>query len=106
MIELQPNEFGAAFCLFDEIDHSAALVHSILEGNSPGRVFVDRRAAPSAAYLVHKGAFHYVAGSPADREFSQALVPLIFDDLPLDRGSRSWSCSRSPRLGGTNSTCC
>ena len=62
MIELSPHEFGAVSSLFDRIEHNVALVRSVIEGNSPGRVFVDHREVPSSAYLVHEGAFHYVRG--------------------------------------------
>ena len=81
MIELSPDAFRAVTPLFDGVDHSIALVHAVIEGSSPGRVFADRVDAPSCAYLVHEGAFHYVGGNAAHRGFHQAMLSLIFDDV-------------------------
>lgn len=81
MIELSPHEFHTVSSLFKGIEHSVALVYSVIEGNSPGRVFVDRLDTPSSVYLFHEEAFHYVGGSAADSSFNQAMVSLIFDDV-------------------------
>lgn len=81
MIELRPDEFDVVRPLFDGIEHSVALVHSVIEGNSPGRVFVDRRESPSSAYLIHEGAFHYVAGDPSNGEFNDAMIAYLFDEV-------------------------
>jgi len=81
MIELSSHEFGSVSSLFDGIEHNVALVHSVIEGNSPGRVFVDRRESPSSAYLIHEGAFHYVAGDPSNGEFNDAMIAYLFDEV-------------------------
>ena len=81
MIELRPDEFGVVRPLFDGIERNVALVHSVIEGNSPGRVFVDRRESPSSAYLIHEGAFHYVAGDPSNGEFNDAMIAYLFDEV-------------------------
>ncbi len=51
MKELKPSEFHNVTPLFDKIGHSAALVFSVLEGSSPGRVFVDDLKSPRVALL-------------------------------------------------------
>jgi RimJ/RimL family protein N-acetyltransferase len=81
MLELQTPEFYTVADLFNGIDHNAALVFSVIEGNSRGRIFVDRPVSPSSVFLLHEGAFSFVGGSPNHSEFIQALEPLIFDDL-------------------------
>ena len=67
--------------MFEGIDHSVALVHAVLEGNSPGRVFVDRSQSPSSAYVILDGAFHYMAGDPSNREFNDAMIASLFDEV-------------------------
>lgn len=84
MIELDTHDFYKVSPLFRGIKHNVALVHSVIKGNSPGRIFVDRLDAPSSVYLVHEGAFHYVGGSAANDDFNQMLASLIFDNLLLN----------------------
>ncbi|MCA9935653.1 MAG: GNAT family N-acetyltransferase [Anaerolineales bacterium] len=81
MIELNTNDFLTVSPLFKGIEHNESLVFSVIEGNSPGRVFVDRLDAPASVYLLHEGAFHFVGGSAVNDCFNQALVSLIFDDV-------------------------
>ena len=80
MIELQPDQFKLTIPLFESIDHSAAVVFSVLEHHSPGRVFVDRLDAPATALLYVQDAFFYAAGKiPAD--LKRDLLPVIFDEI-------------------------
>jgi hypothetical protein len=81
MIELRQHAFEVVRPLFSGIEHSVALVHSVIEGNSRGRILVDRLESPSSAYLILEGAFHFVAGNPDDQEFKDGLVSFLFDDL-------------------------
>lgn len=81
MIELNIRDFHTVSSLFKEIEHNVPPVFSVIEGNSPGRVFVDRLDTPSSVYLFHEGTFHYVGGSAANDCFNQAMVSLIFDDV-------------------------
>jgi len=80
MIELPPDEFVAVIPLFEMIDHSAAVVFSVLERRHPGQVFVDRRDQPATALLYVQDAFFYAAGAiPVD--IQHTLLPVIFDDI-------------------------
>jgi len=81
MIELDPYKFHTVSPLFDEIDHNVALVYSVIEGNSPGRIFVDHPHSPSSAFLFPEGTYYYVGGSENNEKFNRALVRLIFQDL-------------------------
>ena len=51
MIEIGSPEFGKVAQLFQNIDHSIAIVHAVIEGNSPGRIFIDDVSTPSCAFL-------------------------------------------------------
>ena len=88
MIELGPSEFAAVAPLFATIDHNVAIVFSVLEGNAPGRVFVDDPGQPRSAFLSVENAFSYVAGDESDNAFGRELVRLVFDDLLPTQGEQ------------------
>ncbi len=81
MKELNFSEFHNVAPLFDGIDHSVALVFSVLEGSSPGRVFVDDLKSPRVALLFPAGTFYFIAGSETSESLRHELVPLLFKDL-------------------------
>ncbi len=81
MIELAPASIQVVTPLFQSIDHSRAVVFSVLEGNSPGRVFVDNVQSPTLALLYPVGAFLYIIGDENHPALPQELVPLIFEDI-------------------------
>lgn len=81
MIELNSTQFHKVNPLFQNIEHSAAIVYAVLERNSPGRIFVDQPNTPTVALLYAEGAFFYIAGSGTSQALSQALVPVIFTNL-------------------------
>jgi RimJ/RimL family protein N-acetyltransferase len=81
VIELAPSSIQVVNPLFQSIDHSQAIVFSVLEGNSPGRVFVDGEKNPTVALLYPVGAFLYIAGDENHPSLTHELVPLIFDEI-------------------------
>ena len=81
MLELQPNEIWKSAPLFRDIPHSRAIVYAVLEGHSPGRVWVDDAGQPANALLFPEGAFYYAAGAAPRQAFLQALPGLLFDQL-------------------------
>jgi len=81
MIELDASEFHKVTPIFRGIDHNIAVVHSVIEGNNPGRVFADNPLAPTSAFLFPEGTFLYVGGNENDSAFGQSLKNLIFDDI-------------------------
>lgn len=81
MIEIPPSEFDKAAPLFSAIHHNVAIVHSVLERNSAGRIFVDACDAPSLALLYAEGAFFYLTGDEKAAIPGDEWVNLIFDRL-------------------------
>ena len=79
--EFSPEQFPLIAPLFASIDHSQAIVYSVLEGNSPGRVYVDDLKKPTVALLYPTGAFLYISGDENHPSLTNELVPLIFDDI-------------------------
>jgi GNAT superfamily N-acetyltransferase len=81
MKELTSTEFNKVSAIFEKIDHSVAIVHSVLEGNSPGRVFVDDPKSPRVAFLLPVGTFYYIAGNENSEVLRRELAPLLFKQL-------------------------
>jgi GNAT superfamily N-acetyltransferase len=81
MIEISSSEFNKVIPIFQNINHSVAIVYAVLEGNSPGRVFVDDLATPSSAFLFSEGTFFYVNGNENDVAFCQSVSALIFNEI-------------------------
>jgi len=88
MYELNQASFTQAAPLFAAIDHNRAIVYAVLEGNSPGRIFVDHPRQPTCAFLAAAGAYSYVAGDAHNAAFCQALPGLIFDQLLPQTGDK------------------
>jgi RimJ/RimL family protein N-acetyltransferase len=79
MIFLPPSQFHLVSSLFERIDHNRAIVFSVIEGNSPGQVYVDEAHHPTVALLYAAGAFFYIAGDENRATARRSLVPLLFD---------------------------
>lgn len=81
MIEINASEYGKVIPIFQNINHSVAIVFAVLEGNSPGRVFVDDLATPSSVFLFPEGTFFYIGGNENDAAFCQSVSTLVFDEI-------------------------
>lgn len=81
IIELPPQSFHIVTSLFAGIEHNAALVHAVIDGSSPGRIFADNPTSPTCALIVMEGAFTYLGGAPASKDDARALIEGIFTDL-------------------------
>lgn len=80
MNELSQINFHNASSIFATIDHNIAIVHAVLEGNSPGKIFVDTPHSPTIALLYAEDAFFYVVGDENSASTTE-IVPLIFDHV-------------------------
>ncbi|MBN1873989.1 MAG: GNAT family N-acetyltransferase [Anaerolineae bacterium] len=80
-MELTPNEFYTVAPLFAGIGHNVALVYAVIEGNSPGRIFIDRPGDPLSALVLTDAGYSYVGGHPDNDEFNRALAPLLFNEI-------------------------
>jgi len=49
------------------------VVNAVIEGNSPGRIFVDHSAEPRSAFVLTNAGFSYPVGSPQNKAFNQML---------------------------------
>ncbi|MTI47384.1 MAG: GNAT family N-acetyltransferase [Firmicutes bacterium] len=81
MFELHKNEYYRINEVFQDISHSHPIVYSVLEGNQPGKVFIDDIKNPRTALLYPTNSFFYIAGDEKNNEFLQEIKKLIFEDL-------------------------
>jgi len=80
MREIDAEIYPAAARLFAGIRHNIPVVYSVLEGNSPGRVFVDDAAAPRLGLIYPQDAYVYLAGDPRSPALD-GLPALLFDEI-------------------------
>ena len=67
--QLSIAEASSARPLFDRLDDHL-IIQAVLDGTSPGSVYVDDRRHPTAAF-VSSAEGHYLAGSPGNRAFNR-----------------------------------
>ena len=98
LIELKSNEFEGVRPLFQGFDYSLS-IHAAMEGNNPGRIFVDDVNHPSTALaLTVEG--YLLTGDDGNRETNEALRRLfkerIFTGEVFVNGNRSMSLAVHP----------
>jgi GNAT superfamily N-acetyltransferase len=79
MYELSQAQYGKVMPIFKSVTDNRAHVFAVIEGNNPGRVFVDDRDQPTAA-LIHTG-WSLIGGDAASAAFNRALKTLLEDDI-------------------------
>ncbi len=77
--EVSGDAYEAVRPLFAGLERHL-IVDAVLEGLSPGRVYVDDPARPRAAFLSSPEG-HFLGGDPGDGAFARELHRLIFDTL-------------------------
>lgn len=79
--ELNCEEFDRVRDLYEPLHfHLSAL--AVLDGNNPGKVFVDNPAAPLSSYMYSPEAC-YLAGNPDSDNFNRALNQAIFSRVAM-----------------------
>jgi len=84
MHELNPSELYRALAVFqgDDSRSSRGLPpFAVLEGRSPGRVFVDDLHNPTAAFIWTRWGYFYLAGEARHDEFNRALHERLCEEL-------------------------
>lgn len=99
MIELQPYEFAVCRPLFQDIEYSLS-IQAAIEGNNPGRIFVDDRSQPTTALaLTVEG--YLLAGVDNNPTTNEALRRLfqerIFTGQVFINGDWSMSLAVQPQ---------
>ena len=91
MHELSRDEFSLAAPLCTDLPHHRVIVFSVLEGCCPGRVFVDDRAAPRAAFVTSLTEFFCFAGDAGRSDFNRALQEQVVPALLAQMSTAAFS---------------
>jgi RimJ/RimL family protein N-acetyltransferase len=84
MIELDRADYDKARLLFEPLAYHLTSA-AVLDGNSPGKVFVDDPACPQTAFMFSPEGC-YLAGDPGNDAFNRALNGAIYTGEVLDAG--------------------
>jgi len=77
--ELAPSAFHAVFPLDGITGHP--VVNAVIEGHTPGRIFVDDVVAPRAVFILTTCGYSYLAGVADNTAFNAALAALLTESL-------------------------
>jgi hypothetical protein len=75
MQELPPADFDRVRPLFEPIQYHRPAIFTVLEGNQPGRVFVDRVSQPGAVLILSD--FCYFGGSSTALDLREDVLGLL-----------------------------
>jgi RimJ/RimL family protein N-acetyltransferase len=81
LYELSRNEYDKVRDLYEPFRYHLSSF-AVLDGNNPGKVFVDNLAAPLSSYMYSPEAC-YLAGSPDNEAFNHALNGAIFSRVAI-----------------------
>jgi len=81
MYELDPKDYESVQSLFEPLRYHLASA-AVLDGNNPGRVFVDDVERPRSAFMLSPEGC-YLAGDADDRAFNHALNRKIVHERAL-----------------------
>ena len=77
--ELKKADFEKVRTLFEELTWNL-ITCAVIEGTSPGRVYVDRVESPRTAFMCTVEGY-YLAGNERNDEFNASLNKLIFESI-------------------------
>lgn len=80
MIHELTGNYDLARPLFAGLKNRTA-IQAVIEGNSPGRIFVDNQEHPSAAFMWNPFRYSYLAGEPSNDSFTVSLRRLLAEEL-------------------------
>ncbi len=78
--ELDKSEFEKARSVYAGLENCVAAT-AVIEGNTPGRIFVDNSENPAAAFMWNEFRYGFLAGNPDNSEFIESLSRLLTETL-------------------------
>lgn len=85
--ELTPNRFSVVRPLFGGLLYNL-VIDSVIEGNTPGKVYVDDPAAPRTAVLWNRMDALFLAGEPGSPSLYERINRLVRQSLIPDASQR------------------
>ena len=71
-IEISPPQYQNIISLLGEYA-DFPVVNAVIEGNTPGQIFVDQKAEPQSAFVLTDAGFSYLLGFPHNKAFNRKL---------------------------------
>lgn len=88
---LEPDQFARARGLTDPLEHFLS-VQAVIQGASPGRVWVDDPTAPSCAFIEAPEGWHLIGQAP-DAQFARGVGELYAETILPDGVRSGWRYS-------------
>jgi RimJ/RimL family protein N-acetyltransferase len=80
LIEISPRQYQLITPLIREYA-DYPVVNAVIEGNSPGRIFVDNSVDPQTALVLTNAGFSYPMGSPQNKAFNHTLKEKLDSEI-------------------------
>jgi RimJ/RimL family protein N-acetyltransferase len=80
LCELRREEFRKIRSIFEELAYTLA-IDSVIEGNRPGKIYVDDVESPKTALVWAKPSEFFLAGHPDNHEFNSSLQKLMIKEV-------------------------
>ncbi|MEK5400200.1 GNAT family N-acetyltransferase [Paenibacillus sp. FSL K6-2859] len=77
MFELSRNEFTKVLPMFSKIQNKAVFAFSVIEQTQKGKIFINRKIDPTAAFLTSCGGFYCLVGTASDHSFNDAVANFL-----------------------------
>ncbi|MEC0091505.1 GNAT family N-acetyltransferase [Paenibacillus macquariensis] len=77
MFELSRNEFTKVLPMFSKIQNKAVFAFSVIEQTQKGKIFVNSKIDPTAAFLISCGGFYCLVGTATDHRFNDAVANFL-----------------------------
>jgi len=98
MRELEAGELARASPIVQRTGYGMALAYSVIEGNHPGRAFVNEGVGPTVTLVCREGGLYYLAGDESNEELHQALPEILFGELEESFFLHTYSAAWESRL--------
>jgi len=79
MIELKTSEYYKIVPLIAHKENESifVFVHSVIDNNQPGKIFVNNSDNPTAGLVTSQGGKYYLFGNEEDRDFNSILLDFL-----------------------------
>lgn len=79
IFRLHENNYEKVRPLFGELEYNL-ITSAVIEGTSPGRIYIDDIASPQSAFLCSVEGY-YLAGNSGNDDFNESLNSLIMEEI-------------------------
>lgn len=84
LFQLKHTEYHTVKHLVKDIPHNQVVINAVVDGMSPGDIFVDDKDSPKSVLIYPNDGFYYICSTENHISFFQSLNQLFFDDWKVD----------------------